>query len=72
MSRYSLDPQRAAAVLAATGWTRRALSRKLDLHVEVVSRWIRARHTIPAYRLEQIAEIIGVPVDAFFGSGGAR
>ena len=67
MTRYLLDPRRSAALLAATGWSRRALARELGLHVETVSRWIRGRHAIPEDRLQEIAAIVDVPVSAFLG-----
>lgn len=72
MVRFKLDKRRAAAILAAAEWSRRALARRLSIHHGTLSRWLNGRHAIPKDRLEEIAEIVGVPVDAFFGPGGVR
>ena len=72
MVRFQVNKRRAAAILAAAGWSRRALAERLGLHHGTVSRWLSGQHGIPSGYLDRIAEIVEVKKELFLDTGAWR
>ena len=66
-----MAPSRLGDVLEAQFRTKAGLARALDVSRTTVNRWIAGEEPVPVARREEIAVLLGVPVDRLFPEEGS-